>query len=262
MNYQELLKQSYFHHGLLATITNDGQCYIYTDTDIPKEVIPFHTISLNRNFHFSTESIIWGLNTLLPQIKECQDSIKVCWDNINQDSTLTDKAFPEEVFKFIEKVCRWGKIDRCIPSIKNTLDNSDQPKKAEDFVATLRNRLSSTDLNIECDYSKFDGIGKAVYSKTLRLINPDKFLVFDSIYAGFFKVTSYKTLHNAFSKVWEDLRKEDELRFLSLGDFEFLIFKIIQFCLISIQTDYRHSNEHKHWMGKVKSNSFEHSSCE
>lgn len=237
-SFESLTKEAEYQYQLMCTVTVDQHCYIYSllDNQTETKTIKFYEIDFNKKFHFSAGAIHTADKYLIRKIRTEVKEIALLWDKSqNTPSCLCapcgTKEREEAEEYFIDSVCYWGRVTRNLPRIRKYFENSENRAQ---FIETIKKRtgIKGEDAykNIEDDFSSSTGIGLSIYSKILRIINPDQFFIVDSVYESFFKKPGdYSKYHEALQNVLEEIKRDnDELKGLKIGDFESILYILIQ----------------------------------
>lgn len=234
-----LTKEAKYQYQLMCTVTSDQHCYIYSLQDIQTETetksVKFYEIDFNRKFHFSAGAICTADKYLVEKLRAEVKKIAPLWKKSKCISSCLCAPCGTKREKaknyFIDSVCYWGRVTRTLPTIRKYFENSENRTQ---FIETIEKRNGTKGekayKNIEEDFSSSKGIGLAIYSKILRIINPSKFFIVDSVYEDFFKKPGdYSKYHEALLNVLEEIKQDnDELKGLKIGDFESILYILIQ----------------------------------
>lgn len=255
VTFKDFFNTEIYHHQVMFSVTPDKHCYVYALSDLNKKIninaIKFYDVKLNKNFHFSAGAIKaadnYLIETLKSRVKGMRDNL---WKKSLEDSSFlcapcgTKSKKKAEDSKggaedyFIDAVCYWGKVTRNIPSIRKHFDDT---KNRKLFIETIKTRINSKGdsayKDIEKDYDSVPGIGLSIYTKLLRVIEPKKFFVVDSVYEEFFgKSVDYLQYHTAFQCVLNELKQDHvELKGLKIGNFESILYYLIQYCKTNLR---------------------------
>lgn len=167
--------------------------------------------------------------------------IKKNWDDKKRENIIKD-------------ICEWGRIKRVegrgfksldivraaiiFEKIEEVIQKKEKGSLNLDKELTALKELKLSDVwPGQCDNSKmFYGMGMSLFSKILRIVSPENFMVFDSVYEDKFDKNKYADIETIFMDVWGEIKDDNAVKakIATFGEFESCIYYMIKFCNFEI----------------------------